>query len=67
MSERYRRLVPGPSHSEDDHDHDQENYHEHDTENGSPPAEEGKGSGRWKKRVSTACLACKKSKRKVRL
>ncbi|KAJ5189883.1 hypothetical protein N7472_008897 [Penicillium cf. griseofulvum] len=56
MSANPRRLVPGPSSSEDD-----QNYHEHDTENGSPPAE---GRGTWKKRVSTACLACKKSKRK---
>ncbi|KAJ5484546.1 hypothetical protein N7453_012014 [Penicillium expansum] len=43
MSGYQRRLVPGPSPSEDDHDHDRENYHVHD-ENGSPPAEEGKGS-----------------------
>ncbi|CAI7577430.1 unnamed protein product [Penicillium discolor] len=61
MSGHQHRLVPGPSPSEDDQ---HENYHEHDLENGSPPAEEGKGSGTWKKRVSTACLACKKSKRK---
>ncbi|KAJ5496262.1 hypothetical protein N7463_008249 [Penicillium fimorum] len=61
MSAQQSRLVPGPSPSEDDHD---ENYHEHDTEHGSPPPEEEKGSGTWKKRVSTACLACKKSKRK---
>jgi hypothetical protein len=63
MSRNHRRLVPGPSPSDD---HDQETYHDHDTENGSPPADEVKGSGTWKKRVSTACLACKKSKRKVR-
>ncbi|KOS47024.1 hypothetical protein ACN38_g2006 [Penicillium nordicum] len=60
MGGHQRRLVPGPSPSEDDQ---HENYHEHDFENGSPPADEGKG-GTWKKRVSTACLACKKSKRK---
>jgi hypothetical protein len=63
MSRNHRRLVPGPSPSDD---RDQETYHDHDTENGSPPADEVKGSGTWKKRVSTACLACKKSKRKVR-
>lgn len=63
MSGHQRRLVPGPSLSEDDQ---HESYHEHDLENDSPPAEEGKGSATWKKRVSTACLACKKSKRKVR-
>ncbi|OQE27014.1 hypothetical protein PENFLA_c006G04930 [Penicillium flavigenum] len=61
MSRNPRRLVPGPSPSDD---RDQETYHDHDTENGSPPADEVKGSGTWKKRVSTACLACKKSKRK---
>lgn len=64
MSGHHRRLVPGPSPEEEEHDHD--NYHENDLENGSPLTEEGKGSGTWKKRVSTACLACKKSKRKVR-
>lgn len=57
MSRNQHRLVPGPSPSDD---------HDHDTENGSPPGDEVKGSGTWKKRVSTACLACKKSKRKVR-
>ncbi|KAI1833065.1 transcriptional regulator family: Fungal Specific TF [Penicillium roqueforti] len=62
MSGHHRRLVPGPSPEEEEHDHD--NYHENDLENGSPLTEEGKGSGTWKKRVSTACLACKKSKRK---
>jgi hypothetical protein len=45
----YRQLVPGPSPSDDGHES------EH-----SPPEK-----GTWKKRVSTACLACKKSKRKV--
>ncbi|KAJ5782086.1 hypothetical protein N7457_003860 [Penicillium paradoxum] len=59
MSEQYRQLAPGPSPSSDDHDHD----HDLRSDNGSPPAE-GKSSGTWKKRVSTACLACKKSKRK---
>ncbi|KAJ5338941.1 hypothetical protein N7452_005669 [Penicillium brevicompactum] len=51
MSDRYRQPVPGSSPISDD----QENDLEH-----SPPAEKGT----WKKRVSTACLACKKSKRK---
>lgn len=52
MSDRYRHIGPGSSPISDD----QENELEH-----SPPAEKGT----WKKRVSTACLACKKSKRKV--
>lgn len=34
-------------------------------EGGSASAEGNAGNGSWKKRVSTACLACKKSKRKV--
>lgn len=60
MSEYHRQLIPGPS-STSDHEHD----HDFRSENGSPPAEEKGSSGTWKKRVSTACLACKKSKRKV--
>ncbi|QQK43763.1 C6 transcription factor, putative [Penicillium digitatum] len=62
MRGHQRRLVPGPSSTGNDPDPDPD-YHEHD-DNSSPPAEEGKSSGTWKKRVSTACLACKKSKRK---
>ncbi|KAJ5698146.1 hypothetical protein N7462_000151 [Penicillium macrosclerotiorum] len=56
MAEQRLSLAPGPSPTS-----------EHD----SPPREitkqfssSGSGSSSWKKRVSTACLACKKSKRK---
>jgi hypothetical protein len=62
MTESRRPRVPGLSPTTDDHDHDRDDDH------GSPVPDEGKGSsGTWKKRVSTACLACKKSKRKVGL
>ncbi|KAJ5175603.1 uncharacterized protein N7482_001480 [Penicillium canariense] len=54
-----RQIIPGPSRSSD---------------HGSPPLKEPKhnrsssaasnSNSTWKKRVSTACLACKKSKRK---
>ncbi|BDD60450.1 hypothetical protein MAP00_005578 [Monascus purpureus] len=48
-STQYRHIVPGPS----------------PTSEGSPPRDTAvASSSQWKKRVSTACLACKKSKRK---
>ncbi|CAG8217854.1 unnamed protein product [Penicillium olsonii] len=53
MSDQYRQLVPGSSPISDDQENDELEH--------SPPPEKGT----WKKRVSTACLACKKSKRKV--
>lgn len=49
MSDQSYQHAPGPSPTSDQ---------------GSSPEEGGKASGSWKKRVSTACLACKKSKRK---
>ncbi|KAJ5559293.1 hypothetical protein N7535_009521 [Penicillium sp. DV-2018c] len=69
MSDKYRPLVSAPSSS----DHENVNGHRarSRSENGSrsrsrsrsPIAHDGKGET-LKKRVSTACLACKKSKRK---
>ncbi|KAJ5580231.1 uncharacterized protein N7459_006216 [Penicillium hispanicum] len=50
MSDQYHQLAPGPSPTSD---------------KSSPTKDEAKTPGSlWKKRVSTACLACKKSKRK---
>lgn len=53
MSDQYRQIVPGSSPISDDQENEELEH--------SPPPEKGT----WKKRVSTACLACKKSKRKV--
>lgn len=54
MSKQYRNPGPASSPVSDDQEHESEH---------TPPPEKGT----WKKRVSTACLACKKSKRKVSL
>ncbi|KAJ5096345.1 hypothetical protein NUU61_005701 [Penicillium alfredii] len=53
MSDQHRHLAPGPSPTSPTSEH------------GSPPRDARTSSGSWKKRVSTACLACKKSKRKA--
>lgn len=52
-----RQIVPGPSPTSD---HD--NSHHEET---NPSSLASSSSASWKRRVSTACLACKKSKRKV--
>lgn len=52
-----RQIVPGPSPASP---HD--NSHHEET---NPSSLASSSSASWKRRVSTACLACKKSKRKV--
>lgn len=50
-SASFRSIAPGPSFIAE--------------ESAGSPASDGSKPGAWKKRVSTACLACKKSKRKA--
>lgn len=52
---QYRNIVPEPSSRSD-----KGSLSDSPTADGPP----SRGAGPWKKRVSTACLACKKSKRK---
>ncbi|KAJ5109691.1 hypothetical protein N7532_002336 [Penicillium argentinense] len=62
-----RNLAPGPSPTSSSHSPGQEQSlckHQAEASNSTIVPDEHSAAGPWKKRVSTACLACKKSKRK---